>query len=43
MWDLPKPGIEPVPHALEAWHLNHWTTREAPGLIILYHSFYHTH
>ena len=22
------PGIKPVPPALEAWGLNHWTTRE---------------
>ena len=24
----PQLGIEPVPLALEAWSLNHWTTRE---------------
>ena len=23
-----QPGIEPIPSALEAWSLNHWTTRE---------------
>ena len=23
-------GIEPMPPALEAWSLNHWTTREVP-------------
>ena len=29
MWDLSsQPGIEPVPPALEAWNLNHWTTRK---------------
>ena len=28
---LRRPGIEPVPPALEAWNLNHWTTREAPN------------
>ena len=26
--ELPQPGIEPVPPALEAWSLNHWITRE---------------
>ena len=24
------PGIEPVPLEVEAWSLNHWTTREVP-------------
>ena len=24
------PGIEPVSPVLEAWSLNHWTTREVP-------------
>ena len=27
---VPRPGIEPMPPALEAWSLNHWTTREVP-------------
>ena len=27
---VPQPGIEPVPPALEAWILNHWTAREVP-------------
>ena len=27
---VPRPGIEPVPSAVEAWSLNHWTTREVP-------------
>ena len=27
---VPWPGIEPVPSAVEAWNLNHWTTREVP-------------
>ena len=27
--ELPHPGIEPEPPAVEAWSLNHWTTREA--------------
>ena len=25
---VPRPGIKPTPPALEAWSLNHWTTRE---------------
>ena len=28
---VPQPGIEPVPPALEAQSLNHWSTREVPG------------
>ena len=31
---VPRPGIELVPPALEAWVLNHWTTREVPLLSI---------
>ena len=27
---VPWPEIEPVPPTLEAWSLNHWTTREVP-------------
>ena len=27
---IPRPGIEPVPPAVEAQNLNHWTTREVP-------------
>ena len=27
---LSRPGIEPVPPALEAWSLNHRTAREVP-------------
>ena len=27
---VPWPGTKPVPPALEAWSLNHWTAREAP-------------
>ena len=27
---VPWPGIEPSPPAVEAWSLNHWTTREVP-------------
>ena len=28
------PRIEPAPLALEAWSLNHWTTREVPGTLL---------
>ena len=28
---VPRPGIEPVPPAVEAWSPNHWTARELPG------------
>ena len=27
---VPRPGIKPVPPALEAQSLNHWATREVP-------------
>ena len=27
---VPQPEIEPVPPSVEAWSLNHWTTREVP-------------
>ena len=27
---FPRPGIEPVPPAVEVWSLNHWTAREVP-------------
>ena len=27
---VPRPGIEPVHPALEAWSPNHWTAREVP-------------
>ena len=26
--ELPPPGIEPAPPAVETWNLNHWTARE---------------
>ena len=29
---FPRPGIEPVPPAVEAQSLNHWTTREVPKM-----------
>ena len=32
---VPWPGIKPVPFALEAQSLNHWTTREIPLRIVL--------
>ena len=32
------PGIKPMPPALEAWSLNHWTTREASYGIPFSHS-----
>ena len=28
---VPWPGIKPLPPAVEAWSLNHWTTREVPA------------
>ena len=31
---VPRPGIEPVPSALEAWSFNHWTTSEIPLIIV---------
>ena len=37
MWDLSsQTGIEPMPPALKAWSLNHWTTREFPVVHILF-------
>ena len=41
MWhvELPWPGIEPVPLAVEAGSLNHWTTREVHLFIFLTVSF----
>ena len=32
---VPQPGIELVSPALEAWSLNHWTTREIPKSVFL--------
>ena len=31
---VPQPVIEPVPPALEAGSLNHWTTEEVSGILI---------
>ena len=30
---VPQPGTEPGPPALEAWSLNHWTTKEIPRVL----------
>ena len=32
---VPWPGIKPAPPTVEAWHLNHWTTREVPVFALL--------
>ena len=32
---IPWPGIEPVPPAVEAWRINHWTSRELPNYLFL--------
>ena len=32
---VPRPGIEPVPPAVEAQTLNHWTAREVPNVTVL--------
>ena len=29
---VPRPGIEPMAPAVEAWTLNHWTAKEVPSL-----------
>ena len=31
---VPQPGIKPVPSALGAQSLNHWTAREVPQMVI---------
>ena len=33
---VPRPGIEPMPPALEAQKLNHWTAREVPTISFLF-------
>ena len=33
---VPWPNIEPMAHAVEVWHPNHWTTREFPTLLIFW-------
>ena len=35
-----QPGIEPLPPALEAWSLNHWTTRKVPLPVVLTPSWF---
>ena len=30
---VPQPRVKPVPLALEAWSLNHWTAREVPWIL----------
>ena len=36
MWHLSSPSrIEPTPPVLEAWRLNHWTTKEVPYLFFI--------
>ena len=34
----PQLGIEPLPPALAAWGLNHWTASQVPGSIFDCHS-----
>ena len=36
---VPRPGIEPLPPAVEAWSPNHWITREVPLQDTLKHSW----
>ena len=31
---VPRPGVEPVPAAVEVRSLNHWTAREVPSPIL---------
>ena len=33
---VPQPGIKPAPPALEAWSLNHWTTREVSRILPIF-------
>ena len=35
----PRTGIEPLPPAVEAWSLNHWTTTEVPRRCYYYAQF----
>ena len=37
---VPQPGIKPVPPALEAQSVNHWTTRGVPVVCFKYSSVY---
>ena len=37
LWILvPQPGIRPMPLAVEAWNLNHWTARNVPRICFLW-------
>ena len=40
--ELPQPGIEPVPPAVEVQSLNHWTTREVPSMWSFGTGFFHS-
>ena len=31
---VPWPGIKPMPPALEAWSLNHWTLKKVPHFLL---------
>ena len=33
---VPQLGIEPMPPALEAWSLNHWTAMEVPRVPVYF-------
>ena len=35
MWDLARPGFEPVYPCIGRWILNHLTTREVPSITLL--------
>ena len=35
-WVAMPSGIKPMPPAVEAWGLNHWTTRDHPALPFLF-------
>ena len=38
MWDRspPRPGSEPLPPAVKAWNLNHWTPGEVPKMFSIF-------
>ena len=36
----PQPGVKPRPHALGAWNLSHWTTREVTLTFVLCEFFF---
>ena len=39
---VPWPGIEPMPPAVEAWSLNHWTAREVLTFFFVKYIFFFT-